>query len=64
MPPSIVAPQSQTTAGMLLRHALVGGKIPAHLVSSYFWTTPKVEFGRALPIYDTHGHCDSSLNTV
>lgn len=24
----------------------------------------KVEFGRALPIYDTRGHCESSLNTV
>ena len=26
---------------MLLRHALAGGKTPAHRVSCYFWTTPK-----------------------
>jgi hypothetical protein len=32
--------QSQTAAAMLLRHALAGGKTPAHRVSCYFWTTP------------------------
>jgi hypothetical protein len=46
---------------MLPRRALAGGQIPAQLVSTYFWTTPKAEASRPASPQDRLSYFQNTL---